>query len=136
MTLFQCNYTCRCATVAAFFSTIVGIIAAFLQITGAITITPIFLLVALGIAVGYLGLLLVATLLARRTPGTCSCTTIGLVLLGILGTIAAAVLLLAVGITATGIFTAILVGLTALFFTLLLTATACLIRELTNCTAE
>ena len=54
-------------------------------------------------------------------------------LIGILGAILFAVVLLAVGIVATSVFNAILVGLLLFFFTLALTATACLVRCFAEC---
>ncbi len=136
MSLFGCNCRSRCTLAAIVVSLIVGVVSAFLLITGTITITPVFLLVAFGIAVAALGVLLVSMSLARRdTLGSCVCNALEVVLTGALGTIAFAVILLAVGIVATSVVSAILVGLTAGFFTLTVTATACLIRCLADCGA-
>lgn len=133
MALFNCNSKCNCTLAAVVISVIVGVIAAFLQITGVITVAPVFLWVAFGIAVVYLGVLVVATAVARRTDQcSCKCDTLDALLVGILGTIAFAVVLLAVGIVATSIISAILVGLLLLFLTLTLTSSACFVR----CTAD
>jgi hypothetical protein len=134
MSLFNCNCKCSCAISAVIASVIVGVIAAFLQIAAVITVAPVFLWVAFGIAVVYLGVLAVTTALTCRCPESrCECTTLTTVLVGILGTILFAVILLAVGIVATSIVSAILVGLLLLFFTLTLTGTACFIRSLADC---
>ena len=134
MTLFDCNCTCRCTLFAIIASVITGVIAAFLQIAGVFTAAPVFLFVALGIAVVYLGVLLVATALARRPEsGNCACASLGALLSGILGTILLAAVLLAVGIVATSILSAILVGILVFFLTLTFTSTACLIRTLADC---
>lgn len=115
-------------------SIIVGVVTAFLQITGVITVTPVFLWVVFGIAVGYLAVLVAATALARRgdTP-SCLCRSIKALLAGILGAILLATVLLAVGIVATSILSAILVGLLLFFFALILTSSACLVVCLADC---
>lgn len=129
-----CNCKCSCSILSVIVSLIIGIIAAFLQITGAITVTTAFLWVVAGIAVAYLGILLLSAS-AQQQCTRCSCTCISLntLLLGILGSIFFAILLLAVGITATSILSAVLVGLLLLFFSLLISSTACLVRHLFDC---
>lgn len=57
MPLCNCNCRCSCTGAAVIASAVVGVLAAFLQITGVITVTPAFLWVALGVAVVYLGVL-------------------------------------------------------------------------------
>ncbi len=136
MSLFGCSCKSRCTLAAIVVSLIVGVVSAFLLITGTITITPVFLLVAFGIAVAALGVLVVSMSLVRRDAlGNCVCNALELVLTGALGTILFAVILLAVGIVATSVVSAILLGLTAGFFALTITATACLIRCLADCGA-
>lgn len=138
MTSFNCNCSCNrrcsCSIAALAASVIIGILTAFFQITAAITITPVFLWVVFGIAVAYLGILVPAAALTRKTDlCSCSCLTLNTVLIGILGTLLFAVILLAFGITATSIISAILVGLLLFFFSLTFTGLACLIRCLTDC---
>lgn len=133
MSIFGCNCRNRCALLAIVASIIIGIVAAFLQITGTITVTPVFLIVAFGIAVAALGVLVIATALVRRYAGACLCTALQTLLTGILGTIALSVVLLAVGIVATSVISAILVGLTAGFFALTITGSACFVRCLADC---
>lgn len=134
MTLFNCNCRCSCTVAAIIASIIVGVLTAFFQITAVITVVPVFLWVVFGIAVVYLGVLLIAAALTRNGEGCeCRCAALNAVLIGILGTILFAVVLLAVGIVATSVFNAILVGLLLFFFTLALTATACLVRCFAEC---
>lgn len=134
MTFFGCNCKCSCNVAAFIVSVIAGVVTAFLQIAGVVTATPVFLWVVLGIAVVYLGVLLIATALVRRPEtASCACASLGTVLLGILGSILFAVVLLAVGVVATSVLSAVLVGILLLFFTLTLTGTACLIRALADC---
>ena len=64
MTVFRCENRYDCIGIAFVVSLIVGIIAAFLQITGVITLTPIFSIVAFGIAIVYLAVVLLATALS------------------------------------------------------------------------
>lgn len=125
----NCNFRCSCVIAAVIASVILGVVAAFLQITGTITVTPAFLWVVLGVAIGYLGILPATT---GREQAEC-CSAIGTVLTGILGTVLFSVVLLAVGITATSVVSAILVGLLVLFAALTVTGTACLVRCATGC---
>ena len=115
-------------------SIILGIVAAFLTFTAVVAVTPAFLWVLFGIAVVYLGILLVASALTDSSHAdTCLCSAINALLIGILGTVVLALVLLAVGIVATSVISAILVGFLLLFFFLILTSTACLIRRLIHC---
>ena len=134
MSLFCCESRCRCIITAIIASAVLGVLAAFFQITAVITVTPVFLWVVFGIAVVYLAVLVAATALADppETIG-CFCETLNVLLAGILGSILFAVVLLAVGIVATSVVSAILVGVVVFFFALLLTATACFVRKLANC---
>lgn len=134
MSVCGCNYKCNCALAALVVSLILGVIAAFLQITGVITVTMVFLWVLFGIAVGLLGTLVLASAVRERNCG-CSerCSTLNTVLAGVLGTILFSVILLAVGITATSVISAILVGLLVFSFSLTMTALACHILCAFNC---
>lgn len=138
MALLNCNCSCKCrCTVAAIIvSVIIGVLAAFFQITGAITVTAAFLWVVFGIAVVYLAALVIAAALERRTEGGgCKCAALNALLVGIVGSVLTAVVLLAFGIVATSVISAILVGVLLFFFTLTVTATACLVRSLSDCAA-
>ena len=136
MTLTNCTCRCKCSVAALIISAVVGVITAFLQIAGVITVTPVFLWVTFGIAIVYLGLLLLTTALAGNNERQrCACIDLTTLLVGILGTILFAAVLLAVGIVATSFASAILLGLLLFFFALALTATACLAREIMNCAA-
>lgn len=134
MSNFECDYKCSCRLAAVIASAIVGVVAAFLQITGTVTVAPVFLWVVFGIAVVYLGVLVVAAALsgAEKAFG-CLCAAQNALLIGILGTILFALVLLAVGIVATSILSTILVGILLFFFALTLTSTACLVRSLADC---
>ena len=134
MSLFCCNTKCSCAVAALVTSLIIGVVTAFLQITAVITVAPVFLWVVFGIAVVYLGVLVVAAALARRAERCeCSCSTLNTLLAGILGTVLFAIILLAVGITATSVVSAILVGLLLFCFTLTIASSACFVRCLADC---
>ena len=134
MSCFGCRPRCRCLLAAVIASVILGVVTAFLQITGTITVTTAFLWVVFGIAVVYLGVLVVAAALTGGEEASeCLCATLNALLTGILGTALFAVVLLAVGIVATSILSAILVGILLFFFSLILSTTACLVRSLTDC---
>ena len=130
----NCYCRCRCVTAALIVSAIVAVVTAFLQISGTITVTPAFLWVTLGVAVGYLAVLLIgAGRCCEDALQRCGCNAITGILAGILATAFFALILLAVGITATSLLSAVLVGLLVGSFALILTATACLIRKLYQC---
>ena len=128
-----CDCSCRntCTTVAVIVSAVVGIIAAFLRITAAITVTPAFLWTVFGIAVVYLAVILAASATVNCCDNKRPCcfgTTLNVLLGAIIATVLFAVVLLGVEFAATSIIGAVLTGLLLLSFFLTLTETACLIR--------
>lgn len=132
MSLFGCNSRCSCTGAAVIASAIVGVLAAFLQITGVITVTSVFLWVAFGIAVAYLGVLAVSVSRCQE-QSPCRCTALNALLVGLLGTILLALILLSVGIVATSVISAILVGLLLFFLALAFGSAACYVRAATRC---
>lgn len=122
-----------CTVIAVVVSLILGVITAFLRITAAITVTPAFLWVLLGIAVVYLAVTLISAALFRR--GCCEdlCSIVNALLAGILGTVLLSVVLLAIEFVATSIIGAVLTGALLFFFFLTVTSTACLVRCFFNC---
>lgn len=131
-----CNCKCICALASVISGIIIGVVAAFLQITGIIAVTTAFLWVVFGIAVVYLAILAAATALSCRCDRRgCVCTVLNTLLVGILGSILLSVILLAVGITATSVVSAILVAALLFFFTLVIGGTACYVRALADCEA-
>ena len=129
-----CNCKCSCSIVSSIVSLVLGVIAAFFQITGAITVTTAFLWVIAGIGVGYLAIMLLTSGFQQQcSPCSCICSAVNALLVGALGSILLAVILLAVGIVATSVVSAILVGLLVACFWLLISSSACLIRELFRC---
>ncbi len=129
----NCNRRVECAFLAIATSVIVGIVAAILQFTALITLTPVFYIVAFGIAVLFLAVLLaLLPVLDRNACRNCCNYNIKLLTSGILGTIFTAIILLAVGFAATSVLGAIFVGLLAAFFTLTVTSAVCTI----NCASE
>lgn len=133
MSLSNCNFKCSCTVAAVIAGIILGVITAFAQITGFITVVPVFLWVAFGIAAVTLWTLILAAALVRRNPGTtCVRGTVTGLLAGILGTVLLSVVLLAVGIVATSVISAILVGLLVFFVTLIFIDAACFVRCLAS----
>lgn len=134
----QCVRKCNCTLWSVIAAVAVGVLAAFLQITGMITVTTAFLWVLLGIAVGYLAVLVVSTALSRWENGCecgnrCLCTLLNALLAGILGTVLFSVVLLAIGVTAGSVLSAILVGLLLLSFSLTVAGSACFVRCKVGC---
>ncbi len=118
----------NCRTLAVLASLIVGVVAAFLQITGTIAVTAVFLWVTLGVAVGFLALFVISAAFGR---GCCGALTVPLA--GVLGTTLLSIVLLAVGITATSVISAILVGALIVFFSLIITGAVCYVRCIVDC---
>ena len=131
----MCNCRISCPLLSVVASIIIGIIAAFLQISAVITITPAFLWVVLGIAVVYLAVLLVvtATLEGPDVRIGCLCPILSTLLIGILGAILFSIILLGVAFAATSIIGAIFTGALLAFLSLLVTSTVCLIKCLARC---
>ena len=131
-----CSNNCRfdCTAFAIVASVILGIIAAFLQVTSIIALGSVIYGVVFGIAVLFL-LVTLAVSARARSSGTegCMCNLLSVLLTGILGTILVAALLLTVGVLTDGILGAIFTGLLVGFFSLIITSTACLIKCLTRC---
>ena len=127
----SCSPTCTVFAVAA--SLILGVITAFLRITAAITLTPAFLWVLLGVAVVYLAVLLVSASLFRNACCSSLCTIITALLSGIIGTVLLSIVLLGIEFAATSVLGAVLAGALLFFFFLTVTSTACLVRCLFNC---
>ena len=133
----DCNCRCRCPVVALVLSAIIGVLTAFFQITGLITVSVAFLWVVFEIGVVSLGILVLAVAQGRRSePSSCACSILDTLLAAILGAILLAVILLAFGITATSVLSAILVGLLLFFFWLILSSAACFIRYLADCSSN
>lgn len=129
-----CNCKIPCPVLALIVSAIVGVLTAFFQITAVITVTPVFLWVVFGIAVVYLAVLAVSTAVGWDCePTRCGCGALQTVLAGILGTVLVSLILLATGIVATSVLSAILVGLLLFFFSLTLTGAACYVNCLAGC---
>lgn len=134
MALFNCYCRRDCTLLAVIASLLVGIVTAFLQITGVITVAVPFLWAALGFGAIYLGILPLTLALNRgRENRGCLCNALDTVLTGLLATVLLAAVLLAVGIVATSVVSAILVGLLTAALTLALAGTACLVRCLADC---
>ena len=130
----NCMFKCPCILAAEIVSLIIGIVAAFLQITGMIAIGTPLLWVLLGIAVSYLGLLVVAAALHGGGESCdCLCLALRVLLAGILGTVLFAAILLVVDIAAASPLGALLTGLLVFSFALTLTASACFVRSLLGC---
>ncbi|MBQ7035406.1 MAG: hypothetical protein IJN34_06685 [Clostridia bacterium] len=127
MSLCNCDCRSNCTLLALVGSLILGIVTAFLQITAVITVTPAFLWVVLGVAIGFLAI----TLATGRCCGCGAernCTPLHALLFGAIGAILAAVILLGIPFAATSVVGAIITGALLFFFFLTLTSAACLAR--------
>ncbi|MEE0945864.1 MAG: hypothetical protein U0M42_03420 [Acutalibacteraceae bacterium] len=129
------NYSCRnnCLLFAAATSIIVGVITAILTVTATITVANVFYWVALGVAVLFLLVAFITLRGTRNTERYCVCTNVTALLVGILGTVFTALVLLGVAFPATSVFGAIVTGILLAFFSLIITTTACIVRCFTDC---
>lgn len=127
----SCKPNCVILAIAA--SLIIGVVTAFLRITAAITLTPAFLWVLLGVAVVYLGVILISGALHHKECCSDLCCIITALLSGILGTVLLSIVLLAIEFVATSVIGAILAGALLFFFFLVITLTACLVRCFFGC---
>ncbi len=134
MSLCNCENRFGCTFWGIIASAVVGVVTAFLQITGVITVAPVFSWVFFGIAVLYLAVLLGTLSFSDRAAACrCRCTALNALLIGVLGTVLTALVILAFAFVATSIAGAIVLGLELFFFSLTVTATACLVRCLFGC---
>ncbi len=134
MTILNCECKRDCLLFSAIASIIIGIIVAFLRITGVITVTPVLLIIAFGIAVLFLLATLIATALwGRSNCRACVYTAISAVLVGVLGTLLLSVVLLVIPFVATSVIGAIITGALAAFLSYIFTATACAVKCFAKC---
>lgn len=134
MSLFCNERRADCTGLAVVASLILGVVAAFLQITAVIAVTPLFLGVAFIVAAVYLAVLLVTAALNQRSVSCrCVCQPLAAILFGILLSVLSSVILLIVSFAATSVVGAIFVGILAFAVSLIFTATACLVRCLFCC---
>jgi hypothetical protein len=134
MSRIRCSIKSSCTGTAVIASAIIGVLTAFAQITGVITVTPVFIWILSGITVAYLGVFAAAVAVARKTAHRrCLRSPLGALLLGILGTLVLSLVLLAMPIAASGVLSVLLPGFLLFFFTLTLTAAPCFLRCLADC---
>ena len=131
MAIFGCGCKNTCTSIAVVAGLIIGVVAAFLRLMATITLTPAFLWVTLGIAIGYLAVLLAGALLSQNGIGQrCTDKPLQAILIGILGTALLSVVLLAISFAATSILGAVLTGALLFFVSLTVASTACLVKQL------
>ena len=132
MNCCQCKINCTSFAIIA--SIIIGVVTAFLTLTGNLAVGTPILWVFFGIALAFLAITLISTRLCGDAERTnCLCPVLSVLLTGILGTVLFALVLLLIDIAITSVIGAILVGLLFLSFSLTLTTSACLIRCLADC---
>ena len=136
MGFFNCNCKTGCTALGFVASLVAGIAALVLTITGTITVLPVFVWVAFGIAVGAL---LITFLVAAFTGNCekrergCICRALSTLQFGALGTILTAFLLLVVDFGAIATIGAIVFGVFVFSFVLVITSLICLTRCYANC---
>lgn len=134
MSMTDCGCRCRCNAASLVASLILGIIAAFLRITGTITLPAVLLWAALGVAAVYLPVLLLTMAIlggSERCP--CLCVNLKTLVLSALGVILLGLILLLIEFATTSIIGAILTGLFVFALIALFAGTACQVRCVANC---
>ena len=132
MNCCQCKFNCTSLAIIA--SIIIGVVSAFLTMTGTLTISTPLLWVFFGIATGLLAITILSTHLCQEDEKVnCLCPVLSVLLTGVLGTILFSLILLLIDIAITSVIGAILSGLLFLSFTLTLTTAACLVKCLADC---
>lgn len=127
----NCTNSNDCLIVAIASSVVIGIVAAVLRITGIITLTPAFLWVVFGIAVGFLAIAFILSALNRFERYENS-ATVRTFVAGVLGAILFSLILLGITFATTSTIGAVLTGLLLASFSLIITTLACLILKSYN----
>lgn len=130
---FNCVCKTNCGGISLIAGIIIGIITAFLSITGYITVTDTFLWVSFGIAVVYL---LAAFIVSSVNNKSCNCPLLPLFFTGTFGTILTSVILLAITFADASVTGAIVKGALLLFLSLTLMVSGCLAKCNSGCDGE
>lgn len=117
----NCDCGFSCTGIALIASIAIGVLAAIFRYIALITVTPAFLWVTFGIAIGLLGI----SLLRRRDEDACECRAQAPFLVGILGTILTSVILLGISFAATSLIGAIITGALLFFFSYMIISAVC-----------
>ena len=117
----NCNCGFSCTGIALIASIAVGVLAAIFRYIAIITVTPAFLWVTFGIAIGLLGI----SLLRRGREDACECRAQTPFLIGILGTILTSIILLGITFAATSLIGAIITGALLFFFSYTIISAVC-----------
>ena len=134
MNICCCKTKCDCTLIAVIASVIAGIIAAFLNFSAAIALPQFVLWIFFGVALGLLAVSLVAApFVCRCENKECFCASLVAFLVGVFGTVAAALVLVLVDITAGGLLASLIAGLLFGFFALVITSAGCLVKNLFGC---
>ncbi len=132
MNTTNCGCQTSCTGRAIVASVIIGVLAAFFRFAALITIAPAFLWVLFGIALVFLGIILLTSTFQNSEKNGC-CRCLIQFLTGILGTIFTTVILLGITFAATSIIGAIITGLLLFFFSLFITSATCVVTCRLNC---
>ena len=127
MSNFECGTYNPSVSIALIASSIIGVIAAFLNVMAIVAVTATFAWVTFGIATLFISILLGGTTLSQNNRHY-GHRSLNAVLLSALGTILLSVILLAIPFTVGSISSAIITGIALFFFSALLTTTVCLIK--------
>lgn len=133
MEICGCKTKCDCTFFSVIVSVIVGIIVAFLNVSGTIAVPQVVLWVFFGVALAALAAAFVAGALQRREHTGCFCSSLTTLLVGVLGTVLFSLVLILADIATGGIFGSLITGLLFAAFTLIITSVGCLTKSLFGC---
>lgn len=123
---------CNCVALSIIASIAVGIIGAVLLFTAVITVFPVIYWVIAGIAIGFLALFFFISAFTPDCNKACLRQILTIFIIGTLGTVLTALILLGVAFAATSVIGAIVFGAAISFFSLLLTSVVCAIKCLVD----
>ena len=133
MAMFDCDNRRDCSFIAIIVSAIVGVITAFLEITGTTAFEGLIFGLVFGIAVVYLAVALVSVALSERRFACRGIRSVlNALLIGALGSILLSAIIFAAAIDGATLLGAILTGVMVFCFVLMLTSTACLAKCFVN----
>lgn len=133
MNICGCRTKCDCTIISVIASVIVGIVTAFLSFSGALAVPSFVYWIFFGIALVLLAVTLVtAPFISRRKEDFCLCASLNTFLAGVFGTLLFSLILLLIDLTA-GLLFSLLTGLLFGFFTLTVTAVACIVKNIADC---
>ena len=129
----MCNCKFNCTLTAIVASLIAGVAATLLAVTSTLILTPVFLWVILGTGLGLTAIAFAGAIFGCNSAIYGCCFPLNALLVGAVGSILGAAVLLLTDLAATGIVSALISGAAVFFFTLAITSVACFVKCVSGC---